>query len=73
MLSMHAEMVREGTSSMAIDVEAWVTRQPDGERMKVTEAKFIFVAIDETGAKRPLPPEAGVICSHFFNCEQILK
>jgi acyl-CoA thioesterase YciA len=55
-LSMHAELVREGTSSMVIDVEAWVWRQPDGERLKVTEAKFIFVAIDETGSKRPVPP-----------------
>ena len=55
-LSVHAELVREGTSSMAIDVEAWVTRLPDGGRVKVTEATFVFVAIDETGAKRRLPP-----------------
>ena len=56
LLSVHADLVREGSSSMAIDVEAWVTRQPDGERLKVTEAKFVFVAIDETGVKRKLPP-----------------
>ncbi len=55
-LSMHAELLREGTSSMVIEVEAWVTRQPETERLKVTEAKFVFVAIDETGTKRPLPP-----------------
>ena len=51
----HAEIVREGATSMVIDVEAWVRRQPDGERLKVTEARFVFVAVDEAGRKRPLP------------------
>jgi acyl-CoA thioesterase YciA len=55
-LSMHAEMVSEGRSSMVIEVEAWVARQPENERMKVTEAKFVFVAVDQSGSKRPLPP-----------------
>jgi acyl-CoA thioesterase YciA len=54
-VSMHAEMVSEGTTSMVIDVEAWVRRQPSGERLRVTEAKFVFVAVDETGRKRRLP------------------
>ena len=54
-VSMHAEMLREGTTSMTIDVEAWVMRQPSGERLKVTEAKFVFVAVDEQGRKRHLP------------------
>jgi acyl-CoA thioesterase YciA len=56
-LSMHAELLSEGTTSMVIDVEAWVTRLPEGERMRVTEAKFIFVAVDQAGGKRPLPPK----------------
>ncbi len=56
-LSMHAEILREGTSSMVIEVEAWVTRLPDGERLKVTEAKFVFVAVDEAGRKRSLPEQ----------------
>jgi acyl-CoA thioesterase YciA len=55
LVSIYAELLREGTTSMAIDVEAWVTRLPDGERYKVTEAKFVFVAIDDDGRKRPLP------------------
>jgi acyl-CoA thioesterase YciA len=54
-VSMHAELLREGTTSMVVDVEAWVRRQPSGDRLKVTEAKFVFVAVDEHGAKRPLP------------------
>jgi acyl-CoA thioesterase YciA len=56
-VSIHAEMLREGTTSMTIGVEVWVTRQPSGDHIKVTEAKFVFVAVDTSGVKRPLPPK----------------
>jgi acyl-CoA thioesterase YciA len=55
LVSIHAEIVREGRTSLHIAVEAWVTRQPSGARTKVTEARFIFVAVDSDGKKRPLP------------------
>jgi acyl-CoA thioesterase YciA len=54
-LSIHTEMLREGRTSMTINCEAWITRQPSGERAKVTEARFVFVAVDEQGRKRALP------------------
>jgi acyl-CoA thioesterase YciA len=54
-LSVHAALVREGTTSMTLEIEAWVMRQSGGERLKVTEARFVFVAIDAKGAKRALP------------------
>jgi acyl-CoA thioesterase YciA len=54
-VSIHAEMLHEGTTSMTIGVEVWVTRQPSGDHIKVTEAKFVFVAVDTSGVKRPLP------------------
>lgn len=54
-VSFYGTMLREGTTSMAIDVEAWVTRFPEGGQLKVTEAKFVFVAVDGEGRKRPLP------------------
>lgn len=54
-VSIHAAMIREGTTSMTIDVEVWVRRQPSGDHLKVTEAKFVFVAVADTGGKRPLP------------------
>jgi acyl-CoA hydrolase len=40
---------------MTLDVEVWALRQPSGARFKVTEARFVFVAVDETGLKRVLP------------------
>jgi acyl-CoA thioesterase YciA len=54
-VAIHAEMQREGRSSMRIGVEVWVTRVPEDRRIKVTEAVFTFVAIDEEGRSRPLP------------------
>ncbi len=54
-VSIHATMLREGVTSMTIDIEAWALRQPSGAKVKVTEAKFVFVAVDDDGVKRPLP------------------
>jgi acyl-CoA thioesterase YciA len=54
-VTIHAEMQREGRSSMRIGIEVWVTRVPEDRRLKVTEAVFTFVAIDEEGQSRPLP------------------
>ena len=48
-------MEREGNTSMRIACEVWIKRQPSGEELKVTEGNFTFVAVDETGRKRPLP------------------
>lgn len=55
-VSIFSEMQREGRTSMRIAVEAWVTRQPSGDRIRVTEATFTYVAIDEEGVPRPLEP-----------------
>jgi acyl-CoA thioesterase YciA len=54
-VAIHTEMLAEGTTSMTIAVEAWVTRMPEGDRMRVTQAEFVFVAVDSHGVKRPLP------------------
>jgi len=54
-VTIYSKMLREGRSSMRIAVEAWVTRQPEGSEIKVTEATFVYVAIGEAGQSRPLP------------------
>lgn len=46
-----------GTTSVVVNVEAWVRRGRIGNREKVTEGKFKFVALDENGKSMPLPPE----------------
>ena len=52
----YTDLVRTGRTSMAMTVEAWVLREGHGERVKVTAAEFIYVAVDEQGRPRPLPP-----------------
>jgi len=55
-LCVYAEPHREGRTSFAIHLEAWALRGRIGHRVKVTDGVFTFVAIDENGKPRPLPP-----------------
>ena len=51
-----ADIQHIGTTSIMILVEAWVLRRSEPERrVKVTEGKVTFVALDEEGKKRPIP------------------
>ena len=56
-LCVYTDIIRIGRTSMKIHVEAWVLRGKIGERVKVTEGLFTFVAIDEAGKPRPVPPQ----------------
>ncbi|MFT3734205.1 MAG: acyl-CoA thioesterase [Rhodocyclaceae bacterium] len=57
LVSFYAHIVKEGTTSMTVDVEVYSERDPaDPKVVKVTEATLTYVAIDNRGAKRPLPP-----------------
>jgi acyl-CoA thioesterase YciA len=55
-MSIYCELEREGRTSLAVHLEAWARRGRIGERVKVTEALFTYVAIDQEGRPRPLPP-----------------
>ena len=57
-VSIYADMQRTGRTSMGIGIEVWVHRMPTDETLKVTEALFTFVAIDDNGNSRPLPGPA---------------
>ena len=52
----YTEVKRIGRTSITLDVEVWVLRQGQGERVRVTEAEFTFVAVDEDGRPRELVP-----------------
>lgn len=56
-LGCYTRIARVGRSSVVVDIEAWVRRGRIGNREKVTEGRFTFVAIGEDGKSRPLPPE----------------
>ena len=53
----YAEIQKVGTTSIAIRIEAWALRRDSTPRIKVTEGTFTYVALDDQGRKRPVPPE----------------
>jgi len=54
-LCCYTDVVRVGTTSITVAVEAWVLNQQDPDnRAKVTEGTFTYVAIDDSGNKRPV-------------------
>ena len=55
-LCVYATIERIGTTSITIGLEAWVRRRFQPERSKVTDARFVYVALDEKGQKRAIPP-----------------
>lgn len=54
-LCVYTAVDRVGNTSMEIHVEAWARRQRVGNRDKVTEAKFTFVALDIQGKPKVIP------------------
>ncbi|KQT07510.1 acyl-CoA thioesterase [Methylobacterium sp. Leaf399] len=55
-LCVYTRIPSVGRTSMKIEVEAWARRFRTQTREKVTEATFTFVAVDDEGRPRPLPP-----------------
>jgi acyl-CoA thioesterase YciA len=50
-----AELVRVGRTSMSFHVSAWRRARTGDEVSKVTDAVFTFVALDAEGRPRPIP------------------
>ncbi|WP_207460692.1 acyl-CoA thioesterase [Azospirillum sp. SYSU D00513] len=56
-VSLYADIVKVGRTSMKIHVEAWRRSRNGDEQFMVTEADFTFVAIDEDRRPREIPAE----------------
>jgi acyl-CoA thioesterase YciA len=54
-ISVYARIDRTGRTSMGIRIEVIASRNRGTEEVKVTEALFTFVALDEENRPRPLP------------------
>jgi acyl-CoA thioesterase YciA len=54
-LCVYCEVVKIGNTSLTLLVEAWAQRFMTTDMEKVTEATFIFVAIDDAGKTRQVP------------------
>ena len=55
-LCVYTRVSHVGRTSMKIEVEAWARRFMTSVRERVTRATLTFVAIDEEGRPRPIPP-----------------
>ena len=56
-LCVYTRVSHVGRTSMKIEVEAWARRFCTQVRERVTQATLTFVAVDEAGRPRPIPPE----------------
>lgn len=54
-LCVYTSVDRIGTTSITIAVEAWVRRNRIDDRVKVTNGRFVYVALGEDGKKRLIP------------------
>jgi len=57
-LCVYTRVERIGTTSISIGLEAWVRRNRLDDRQKVTEARFVYVSLDDEGRKRPIAATA---------------
>jgi acyl-CoA thioesterase YciA len=51
----YTDVLRVGRTWMTLGVEVWVLREGRGERTRVADAEFTFVALDLNGQPRPMP------------------
>ncbi|MEA1014606.1 acyl-CoA thioesterase [Sphingomonas sp. LY54] len=56
-ISVYARIERTGRTSMGIRIEVIATRERGSQEVKVTDALFTFVALDENNRPRPLPAD----------------
>ncbi|MFD2646838.1 acyl-CoA thioesterase [Devosia albogilva] len=53
-LCVYTAIERIGTTSITVAIEAWVRRGRLDDRVKVTQARYVYVALDEHGRKRAI-------------------
>ena len=49
LVSVHANLVRVGRTSMTVHLEAWVLRRKESQPILVTDGNFTYVSIDDNG------------------------
>lgn len=55
-VSCYAELTRRGNTSVTTHIEVWARRRNVDIQVKVTEGEFTYVAINEDGTPKKLPP-----------------
>jgi len=55
LVSVHANLVRVGRTSITVHLEAWVMRRKEVQSILVTDGNFTYVSIDEQGKPQVIP------------------
>ena len=61
LVSVHANLVRIGKTSITVHLEAWVLRRKEMQPILVTDGNFTYVAIDDQGHPQVIPQAAAPI------------
>ncbi|SDE44616.1 acyl-CoA thioesterase [Bradyrhizobium brasilense] len=61
LVSVHANLVRIGRTSITVHLEAWVLRRREQQSILVTDGNFTYVSIDEQGHPQPIQRDGAAI------------
>jgi acyl-CoA thioesterase YciA len=56
LVSVHANLVRVGKTSITVQLEAWVLRRKEMQSILVTDGNFTYVSIDDQGHPQAIQP-----------------
>jgi len=57
LVSVHANLVRVGKTSITAHLEAWVLRRKEMQSILVTDGNFTYVSIDDQGRPQAIKPD----------------
>jgi acyl-CoA thioesterase YciA len=63
LVSVHANLVRIGKTSITVHLEAWVLRRKEMQPILVTDGNFTYVAIDDQGHPQVIAQAAAPIAT----------
>src|SRR5580658_4652630 len=61
LVSVHANLVKVGRTSITVHLEAWVLRRRETHSILVTDGNFTYVAIDDQGHPQEIKREAAPV------------
>src|ERR1700759_863893 len=60
LVSVYANLVRVGRTSMTVNLEAWVLRRRESQPILVTDGNFTYVSIDDNGRPQTIRQDAPI-------------
>ena len=63
LVSVHANLVRIGKTSITVHLEAWVVRRKEVHSILVTDGNFTYVSIDDHGNPQPITRDGATVAT----------